>query len=306
MENVNQNPIHPMPIISTKPDLPSCKPPKDDCEITDINGYNRSMSCSLIDKIFFMDKIDTNIDTIVDYGCADGSLVRFLSNIFPDITYCGYDNNSDMIQIAESQNRNGSGIKFCKQLNELRDYLNNYHHPTKTAILLSSVIHEVYSYSKEEDIDKFWKFITAESHFKYIIIRDMCLDDSAHRPSLKEDVFKIKSRYDRAMLDEFERVSGSITDNYNLIHFLMKYRYKDNWKREVNENYLPLSIEQISRHIDGYSLIYYDHYILPYLQHVVQRDFGITLKDYTHVKMIFKANSDFADYNKDAQEFCLS
>ena len=36
METRNQNP---MPIINTKPELPNCKPPKDECEITDINGY---------------------------------------------------------------------------------------------------------------------------------------------------------------------------------------------------------------------------------------------------------------------------
>ena len=39
--------------------------------IADLNRYNLSMSKSLIDKIFFMDKIDDTIKVIVDYGCAE-------------------------------------------------------------------------------------------------------------------------------------------------------------------------------------------------------------------------------------------
>lgn len=38
----------------------------------------------------------------------------------------------------------------------------------------------------------------------------------------------------------------------------------------------------------SYSLEYYDHYILPFLANVVKRDFDITIKDYTHVKFIYK------------------
>ncbi|MGA1049083.1 MAG: hypothetical protein ACO3UU_13830, partial [Minisyncoccia bacterium] len=41
-------------------------------------------------------------------------------------------------------------------------------------------------------------------------------------------------------LISFEKVWGSIFKDYrNFIHFLLKYRYTDNWEREVNENYLP-------------------------------------------------------------------
>ena len=51
--------------------------------IVNLNRYNLSMSKSLIDKIFFMDKIDDTIKVIVDYGCADGTLIRFLAPLFP-------------------------------------------------------------------------------------------------------------------------------------------------------------------------------------------------------------------------------
>ena len=57
--------------------------------IVDLNRYNLSMSKSLIDKIFFMDKIDDTIKVIVDYGCADGTLIRFIAPLFPEITFIG-------------------------------------------------------------------------------------------------------------------------------------------------------------------------------------------------------------------------
>ena len=79
---------------------------------------------------------------------------------------------------------------------------------------------------------------------------------------------------------------------WNLIHFLLKYRYTDNWEREVRENYLPVSVEEImgkiTEHKAAYRLIYFDHYILPYIARTVKKDFDITLKDYTHVKFIYE------------------
>ena len=87
-------------------------------------------------------------------------------------------------------------------------------------------------------------------------------------------------------------LQGSITDNHNLIHFLLKYRYTDNWEREVRENYLPISVEEIMGKITGsgagYRLTYFDHYILPFIARSVKRDFDIALKDYTHVKYIYE------------------
>lgn len=56
--------------------------------ITDLIAYNLSMKKSLIDKMFFMDKIDDDIKVVMDYGCADGALIRFLAPLFPEIVFC--------------------------------------------------------------------------------------------------------------------------------------------------------------------------------------------------------------------------
>ena len=82
---------------------------------------------------------------------------------------------------------------------------------------------------------------------------------------------------------------GSIGINKNLIHYLLKYRYTENWDRELNENYLPISKEKLLSLIPkNYEVIFYEHYALPFLKEKVREDFGIILKDKTHIKLILK------------------
>ena len=48
--------------------------------MNDLAVYNSRMRKSLLDKIFFMDKID-GCDRFLDYGCADGSMIKFLAEV---------------------------------------------------------------------------------------------------------------------------------------------------------------------------------------------------------------------------------
>lgn len=257
-------------------------------DITDLTAYNLSMKKSLIDKMFFMDKIDDNIKVIMDYGCADGALIRFLAPLFPEIVFIGYDKSKDMLEraIAETIDDN---VYFTTRLSVFQDWLGDKGWTADQCIInLSSVIHEVYSYAEGNEVEEFWQFVN-EYGFKYIVIRDMGLDETAHRSAFKEDLIKVRSHYPQDKIREFESIHGSICDNYNLIHFLLKYRYTDNWDREVRENYLPITVEKMANQISShYELIYHDHYILLFFASVVKRDFDITLKDYTHVKFIYR------------------
>lgn len=257
-------------------------------EISNLEKYNSSMAKSLIDKIFFMDKIDDQVKFVVDYGCADGTLVRFLASIFPDLVFIGYDINLDMITLANEKGKHLSNAIFTTDLDSLKVKHPDFDY-SRAVLNLSSLIHEIYSYCSGAEIENFWNFVNS-SGFRYVITRDMCLDYTAHRAALKEDLIKVKKHYiNDEHLSEFEKIHGSIDDNYNLIHFLLKYRYHENWDREVKENYLPLCVEDIAKRIsDDYELIYMDHYVLPYLARTVMDDFGIVLKDYTHAKFIYR------------------
>lgn len=251
-------------------------------KINDFTHYTTEMRKSLIDKIFFMDKLDENVNCILDYGCADGVLIDFLSNIFPEINFIGFDISEEMIAAARERCNGKKNTYFINEFDFTKRDFN------KVAVNLSSLIHEVYSYGTKNSIESFWDRIN-NSDFKYIIIRDMCLDQSAHRSSLKEDILKVKRFCKLEQIEQFEACHGSLSDNYNLIHFLMKYRYQTNWERECKENYLPLTMEELINQIStDYELIYFDHYILPFFARKVKQDMDITLKDYTHIKMIWR------------------
>lgn len=117
--------------------------------IADLNRYNLSMSKSLIDKIFFMDKIDDTIKVIVDYGCADGALIRFLAPLFPDMFFIGYDKSEEMIGRAAKANTYENCVFYSHPMNFLA-WLQAHHHTIdECALNLSSIIHEIYAIAQK-------------------------------------------------------------------------------------------------------------------------------------------------------------
>ena len=249
--------------------------------ITDYSCYNENMKKSLLDKIFFIDKIDTKL--IVDYGCADGILISFLSKLFPDYEYIGYDVDESMIELA---NKNCKGMKNCFFTTDWNKIIKKIKGRNAT-VLLSSVIHEIYAYGTRKDVDNMWNRIFGE--FQYIVIRDMIPSISINKRSDINDVCKVMKKSNGEHLREFEQVFGSIEENKNLIHYLLKYRYTNNWSREVKENYFPLSREELLTSIpDDYNIEFHEHFVLPFIKSTVLRDYDILIKDNTHLKLILK------------------
>jgi SAM-dependent methyltransferase len=257
--------------------------------ITDISSYRKEMAKSMVDKLFFLEKIDVGL--IVDFGCADGVMLNYIKDLRPDIQLVGYDISNEMIELA-----NKSEIWYDKEKPLFTSKWNRIQFIVKdckrkgieTAITLSSVIHEVYSYGDEKSIKEFWDNLF-NTGFDYIIIRDMLLSKKSHHDSHLGDVEKIYKSND-PHIEEFESTWGPITDYKNLLHFLLKYRYTKNWFRELRENYLPITLEDMLNKIptDSYSYDYYDHYVLPFIERSVKKEFKITLKEPTHIKLILK------------------
>lgn len=74
-----------------------------------------------------------------------------------------------------------------------------------------------------------------------------------------------------------------------VIHFLLKYRWKLNWEREVNENYFPITIEGFLEFFEGkYEINYLERFRVPFLDKCIKEDFDIELEDYTHIKAVFE------------------
>ena len=68
-------------------------------KIENYSVYNDRMRRSMWDKAFFMDKVP-GTELLVDYGCADGSLIRFLRELFPSMYFIGFDIDPAMVEAA--------------------------------------------------------------------------------------------------------------------------------------------------------------------------------------------------------------
>jgi hypothetical protein len=246
--------------------------------ITDYTAYNKRMELSMMDKAFFLDKI--NADAIIDFGCANGALLNAISTMKSDVVLAGYDIDPAMARMA----------KDCPIYSDWRSVEKLVGESKHPAIILSSVIHEVFHYGSKADIDDFWNKVF-NTGFEFIVIRDMIPGKAIDRASNVNDVKKVYYKFlGTKALNDFEQMWGSIENNKQLIHFLLKYRYlTPNWEREVRENYMPITRETLLAKIPlEYDIIFHEHYTLPYLLQIVRDDLGIEIKDPTHLKLILR------------------
>lgn len=269
-------------------------------DIKNRNVYLTKMSKTFFDKAWFMSHIPEEIDTFIDFGCADGSFMKFLQSNCPSFKYFGVDNDPYFVRKTEE-----NGFRCHTSL----DFYKNGHggiDRDKTCLILSSVLHEIYSYSNSTG---FWNEV-AKLNPKYIAIRDMmfiknknvCTDGIEY--IFKKYFEKQFLEFKEIWLDRHDIDFEPSADFYT--HFMLKYIYNnENWKREVKENYLPLTSKQIvekSWYL-GYEIDFEDHYKLPYLVNRWKADFHLdidhcytrNLKEFinsisTHVKILLRRN----------------
>lgn len=248
-----------------------------DNSIPNIRVYTEGMRKSLLDKLWFLDKMPNTIKTIYDYGCADGSLLEMVDDICPGaFQLLGYDCNREMVDLANQKiphtNPNNIISQIPLQLGP------------NALLNASSVFHEIHAYSLsvQNEYENIFD-CNAES----IAIRDMFYSENSCKPTDKTMLASVYQKESDYKIREFEAFNGRITENRNFLHYLLKYRYLENWEREVRENYFPHSIEQFLAKIPKhYQIVYFEHYTLPFLQERIKHDFGFTLRDPTHAKIL--------------------
>ena len=247
--------------------------------IKNIDVYNAGMRKSMLDKIWWLDKIDDNVDTVLDYGCTDGALLSMVHEMNHDMGLIGYDFNKDMIELAKGNLPIGYFFDNYAAANTFAP-------ESRTILIASSVFHEIENYSRN---------VTSEyerifnNGYKYIAIRDMFVSEKSCGIADQLTVAKVRQQYDLSKIREFEEHIGSLDFNENLLQFFLTYRYNENWDREVRENYFPHTIEEfLSKIPDHYEVVHFEHYILPFVRTQVWKDFGVQLTDPTHGKILLK------------------
>ncbi len=278
-------------------------------KFANLESYNQNMAKGLQDKLFFLDKLPFNDGDewlIVDFGCADGTLIGALAGLFKEsgiqAKLVGYDISETMVNLAKKKYGGLSDVHagavnlvvtFTANWNQVNQYIK--YSKGKKAVVLSSVIHEVYSYSKgQADIDEFWDRI-CNSGFDYICIRDMMASKSIERSTDEKLLQTFMNQVNESKpeliryINDFQYHWGSIRENKNFVHYLLKYRWITNWNREVRENYFPIHVEEFLTHFSGYKTMYLERFQLPFLADCWKQDFNIAIKDNTHIKAIFTA-----------------
>lgn len=269
----------------------------------DIHSYNQNMTKGLEDKLFFIKHLNLDKDKsylFVDFGCADGVLLDTLYGIMETnglhCYFIGYDISEMMINLAKTKFSHypADNVLFTNNWTAVKDKLKS-HYDMESVLILSSVIHEVYSYSAyPSDIEIFWDRVL-NSGFKYICVRDMMCSKDTERITSTDYTKLIQTlRSDSiSCLKEFEEVWGDVLkSNKQFIHFLLKYRWQINWEREVEENYFPIDIEEFLEKMNSYNMTYFKRFCVPFLEQCWEKDFGIKIKDFTHIKAVFETKKN--------------
>ena len=269
-------------------------------DFKDLQSYNSAMGRAVDEKLFFLDKLglDTNF-CIVDFGCADGTVLQEIERRVPSKEgfyrgFVGFDISETMIKLAkEKWSGQTYDVKFTSNWDEVQTVISLCKKKEIPIILLlSSVLHEVYSYGREQDIETFWQRIN-NCEADVVVFRDMMWSTAYRNWDVGYWADKIRYWHDKQTADfrlpEFEKKWGSINVPSNLVHYLLKYQWQVNWERENNEDYLPISLSQFLEKMEtAYEPSYLEHYVLPYLQRKVAQDWCIDLDIPTHLKAIFR------------------
>ena len=275
-------------------------------DFKNIISYNENMAKGLSDKLFFLNNLKFHRSIheylFVDFGCADGTLINamyeFLDAQGIKAYYIGYDISETMIDLAKTKfTHYTDNVLFTSNWDEVEAEM-KVRDDMQSVSILSSVIHEVYSYAENNaDIDIFWDRVL-HSGFKYICIRDMMCSKDINRETNEELRNKLIDYVARnpilnKLFNSFRDIWGPTTNNKNFIHFLLKYRWQINWEREVHENYFPLYIDEFLRGFtDTYNLTFFERFRVPFLDKCFKEDLNIELEDYTHIKAIFEAKKN--------------
>jgi hypothetical protein len=253
-----------------------------------LDTYTSEMAKSIWDKAFFMDKI-IGAKCVIDFGCADGAMIRYLSSLYPDITFIGYDISQKLIDRARTTPPyNANLMYFCgwESVDDLIEIVTRRFKPTEICINFSSVLHEVYSCTCGIGTIR---DLVRELKPRYITIRDMYCDE--YLPFTNPSLKTVWSPLPFRAREEFVKRFGTIYTWRDITHLLMKLQWVDNgWEDELKENYYSWDIDKFIDDIGGEYITSFEcHYQLPYLGEKWKKEYGwYNPNIHTHAQFILR------------------
>ena len=256
----------------------------------DSKGYLERMKGAMREKLFFIEHLDLNNKIIIDFGAADGTLVKELISIgYENTTYFCVEDYEEFLQACKQLKEVGD-VTAVSGLTEIEVWLREhkqYGSDTREVVLIcSSVLHEC-TWSMQRVVNSF-----ATNWCHYFIVRDMYYDNLPNnkltlfgelraleqfimlspRPNLLQDYF-VEADKNSKSLDE------------KIKEYLLKYTYVDNWETEVQEDYFHVDWNYIFSHEH---IIYQRIYTNQFIKQRVYEDFNITITWPTHCQVIIQ------------------
>lgn len=268
-------------------------------EIDNISVYQKRMAAAMADKCWWVEHLRPEVDTVVDFGCAQGDLALYIEQRWPGrFTYIGVDESPRMLELARENMACRAGMErtsFCRTVVEAARQCD----PLRAVLVVNSVLHEVFSYMRVEERHKLLSDMFSLT-FHYVAIRDMYMprlvdghfDAAAAISAVEASRWAPMWREYNAWLDGpgHRRDFTWQTPSMRVTEFLLKYRYADNWAREMRETYLwkwQLAVEPYWW-AESYAAIYDEHFSIAFLRQQIKRDFGIDFPVDTHRKILLR------------------
>lgn len=210
-----------------------------------INNYMHyvdEMDKSLVDKLWFMNDADiANADIIVDYGCADGSLLRAIHKLNPDAILYGYDIDPIMIESAMNINNDA---QYSTSLPDLRNETDKV-----IVVIMSSLLHELYHYTSDSERLRAMHDLRKYVHPSYIVVRDMV--NPKNFDINTKDSSRLISAINASKVEDHTQVMYQLFGRSYVANieeagmFIFKYRFfrSGNWSRERYENYFSYDLQ---------------------------------------------------------------
>lgn len=254
--------------------------------MNDIDAYCSRMRKSVCEKLFFLDRDEfKNCNTIIDFGCADGSLISEMKQIFPQKTYIGVDNNPNMRKLANSK-LDGS-VKIYRNLQEIKEVC------TPVGVILSSVLHEVFTFYSNKKIRELLTEIASISDF--VFVRDM-LSPSSYVSQLSIYSVNRRNVEKHPLWWSFYKKWGNFTIGTDFIsvrdamHFFLKSKYENNWRSENKENYFSVDWSEIKYifYSNMFQCSYKNDYTNQFIKSDIMERFNFKVEFPTHRQMILQ------------------
>lgn len=247
-----------------------------DYNIKNQEVYVSRMNTTLVDKCWWLEQVPEDIHTIIDFGCAEGDLYYMIKALgTKSYQYIGIDNNTEMVKKCTEK-----GLICVGSMEEAIGLFN----PNHTLLVMNSVVHEILHYGWSTDFTHLFRH-----GIKCVAIRDMVVEHTITE-NYNEIIDTILNSKYRKQFEEVDRIAKTKFEGLYVVpvkEFLLKYRYKENWERESNEQYLWAWPELVI-HTDipyNYDITYMSYFNIPFIRNQIKQDFGFDYDKMTHCKM---------------------